>query len=189
MTDAHEPGPDETMPLPRATEPPASPELAAASPAAASPAAASAGGAGPAGAGPAGAEPNAAPAAGYVPVAPGAGYPPVPAGYVPGPAPSSGRSRVPLVAIVLGSVLVLLLAVGGGFAGGFVVGHAVGSRNGDISIQGPDRMMRGFDGQGESRQLSPRERKGTGMGNLPRLGGRVGPNSPAEPAPVPSPSN
>jgi len=191
MTDAREPGPDETMPLPRATEPPESPDLAAAGPVSAGPAAAS-----PAGAGPTIAP---APAAGYVPAPPVAGYPPAPgpAGYVPGPGPAPGRGRVPLVAIVLGGVLVVLLAVGGGFAGGFVVGHAVGSRDGGISIQGPDRMMRGFDGPGESGQLSPggrggRDRNGTGLGNLPRLGERVGPNSgtaPAEPAPVPSPSS
>jgi len=160
MTDARGPGPDETMPLPRATDPAASPAPAP-------------------------------PGAGYppAPAPPGAGYPPAPAGHVPGPAPAPGRGRIPLLAIVLGGVLVVLVAVGGGFVGGFVVGHAVGSRDGGISMQGPGGMMRGFDESGQPGQLLPRERKGTGMGNVPRGGGRVGPNSQQAPAPVPSPSS
>ena len=118
---------------------------------------------------------------------PAAGVPPVATTGQPMPARRSAHG--PLVAWVLGGVLVALLAGGVGFAGGFAVGHAVGSHNGDRSVSQFDnrRGPMGNGGMGQWSNKSVRPNDGSGRRSGTQGGSGMFQTPGSSPSATPSP--
>ena len=109
------------------------------------------------------------------------------------PVPATGRlmplrrmAHGPVLAWVLGGVLVALLASGAGFAGGFVVGHAVGSHNSDRSASQSDNRTGPFGGYGMGQWSDKGGPRGNGSGRGSGPGTRNGPGMVPAPGSAPS---